>query len=139
MKKVIGGLAIFAVLIGVFMLVSEPNTDIESANKVLARTEEVATINSIHNDVENGSAFLDVRTPEEYVAGYYEGADNFPLSNLQQGIYPNVDKDAKLYVYCRSGNRSAEAKSILTNAGFSNVVDLGGLSDVETIGGKIVN
>lgn len=138
MKIVIGVVAAFAVLIGVFMLVSEPNTDTETADQVQASTEAV-TISTINNDVKNGSAFLDVRTSEEYAAGYFEGADNFPLSNLQQGSYPDVDKDSKVYIYCRSGNRSAEAKSLLTSAGYSNVVDLSGLSDVESIGGVLVN
>jgi rhodanese-related sulfurtransferase len=41
-------------------------------------------------------------------------------------------------VYCRSGNRSSQAATMLKAAGFTNVTDLGGLSAVEKIDGKLV-
>jgi phage shock protein E len=80
--------------------------------------------------------FIDVRTPEEYAAGYIDGAENLPLANIQSGQLPDVSKDAKLYLYCRSGNRSAQAKSVLESAGHTNVIDLGGIQDVVSMGGK---
>ena len=78
---------------------------------------------------------IDVRTPEEYKAGHFEKAINFDSVDIDAGKTPQVAKDAKIYVYCRSGNRSAASTAKLKAAGFTNIIDLGGLEDVKTIGG----
>lgn len=134
MKIVIGIFAILTVLIGGFLLLTEPST--ESSQQVAAEPE--LSMVQVNQDIDDGALFLDVRTPEEFTAGYIEGAELFPLGDLQQGTYPMVDKDTKIYVYCKSGNRSVEARNILLTAGFTDVVDLGGVPDVQAIGGKIV-
>lgn len=127
---------IVVLLVGAFLLFSEPSSNEDSG----AQTSNIeVSIDTVNSDVENGALFLDVRTPEEYADSYISGAENFPLQDLQQGAVPNAESQDNIYVYCRSGNRSAEAKSILENAGFTNVVDLGGLEDVESIGGVRVN
>jgi len=41
-------------------------------------------------------------------------------------VVPN--KDQKVYLYCRSGNRSGQAKDILEALGYSNVVNAGGVA-----------
>jgi rhodanese-related sulfurtransferase len=117
-----------------FLLLSEPteNSSVQGSNSEL-------TINKINTDVANGASFIDVRTVEEFNDTRIEGSENFTLGDLQRGKLPNVEKDTKIYLYCRSGNRSAEATKILEKAGFSNVVDLGGLEDVVAIGGVKVN
>ena len=40
------------------------------------------------------------------------------------------DKDTKIIVYCRSGNRSKQAQERLNKIGFTNVYDLGGISSI---------
>lgn len=96
------------------------------------------TFSTIENKLKNNKAILyDVRTPEEYAEGYIQGAKNFPLQKIKEGILPSGEKDGSIYVYCRSGNRSAEAKKLLADAGYSNVTDLGGINDVKDIGGVI--
>jgi phage shock protein E len=127
---------IMVLLVGGFFLFSEPSSD-ESLSPQTSNSE--VSIETVNNDIENGALFLDVRTPEEYADSYISGATNFTLQDLQQGKLPNVEAQEKIYVYCRSGNRSAEAKTILENSGFTNVVDLGGLEDVVSIGGVKVN
>jgi rhodanese-related sulfurtransferase len=92
----------------------------------------------VYAAVDSGSLLLDVRTPEEFAIGHFERATLLPLADIQAGKMPTVAKDKPLYVYCRSGNRSAEAVQLLRQAGFSIVVDLGGLSDVADIGGRQV-
>jgi phage shock protein E len=117
--------------IGLFFVVSSPNNSTEAENNL--------TMVSINNDITAGAQLVDVRTSEEFSDGYIEGAINLPLDSIKAGEYPSVSKDTKVYVYCRSGNRSAEATKILEGAGYTNVVDLGGINEVAAIGGKTIN
>jgi phage shock protein E len=49
---------------------------------------------------------------------------------VAQNIHSLVeDKDQRIYLYCRSGNRSGQAKAILQELGYTNVVNAGGLED----------
>lgn len=70
---------------------------------------------------------LDVRSPEEFAMGYIEGARNI---NVNAPDFSNqvasIDKNSTVYVYCKSGSRSAKASGILKDLGYSNVVDLDG-------------
>lgn len=136
MKKVVIAIIVLAVLVGGFLLLSEPSTEDNAAAQESSQSLSMETINE---DVSNGALLVDVRTPEEYQASYIESAENFPLSQLQEGLYPTKNKDRKIYVYCRSGNRSAQAAKILKDAGYSDVVDLGGIEDVVDLGGNKVN
>lgn len=86
----------------------------------------------------DGALLIDVRTPEEFAAGHTKSATNLPLDNIQSGKSPQVAKDNPIYLYCRSGNRSAVAKQLLNRQGFSQVIDLGGLGDIERLGLEIV-
>lgn len=119
-------------IVGAFFFFSTP-TEESTNNQSDANT---ITYESIMNEVDDGAIFLDVRTPEEYYESHYEGAELFPLQRLQRGELPEYDKNATLYVYCRTGNRTREASAILRQAGYG-VVDLGGLDDVHAIGGKL--
>jgi rhodanese-related sulfurtransferase len=136
MKIVIGLLIIGVVLVGGFVLMSEPA---EEKNVAGAQTEQASEFARIEQEVNaNQAAMLDVRTPEEYAAGHAAIAENFSLQQLQAGQLPDIDRNTKLYVYCRSGNRSVEAATILRNAGYVNVVDLGGLGDIQALGATLV-
>ena len=131
MKIIITIAALSIVAIGGFLLLSSPEENSVSEDQ----SSQEVNIETIKTDVSNGALLIDVRTEEEYQAGYIEGADLFTLARLQNGETPDVPKDNKIYVYCRSGNRSAEAASLLKSAGYSDVVDLGGINDVIAIGG----
>lgn len=70
---------------------------------------------------------LDVRTPEEYTQGHLQGAHLLDwLDNItfKQGA-KKLDKSKTIYVYCRSGARSAEAAQYLASLGY-NAVDMEG-------------
>jgi len=74
--------------------------------------------------------WIDVRTLGEFEAGHVNGAVNSPYEEIAARIVEvTTDKDDVIYVYCRSGRRSGIAKSMLEDAGFTNVVNLGGLED----------
>jgi len=78
------------------------------------------------SDAENLNV-LDVRTSEEFKSGCIDGAENIDINSpdFSEKI-KNLDKEADYLVYCRSGRRSSQAVEIMKNAGFENVVDLGG-------------
>ena len=109
---------------------------VEQLREMMARVSEFAVIQS---KINNGSQLLDVRTAEEFDSGHFAGAINLDVEDIIAGKLPDAAKDAQLYVYCRSGNRSAQAVSLLKQAGFTNITDLGGLTDVESIGGTLTN
>jgi len=73
---------------------------------------------------------LDVRTQEEYADGHIPGAICVPNETI--GTEPPVelpDKEKKILVYCRSGNRSRQAAAKLAAMGYSNIVEFGGIMD----------
>lgn len=72
---------------------------------------------------------VDVRTPGEYAQGYIKGAKLVPLDRISydsENALP--DKDAEIFVYCLSGNRSRSAASLLSHAGYTNVTNIGGIA-----------
>ena len=68
---------------------------------------------------------LDVRTPAEFAEGHVPGSLNIDLSSpsFAEDIEA-LPKDATYVVYCRSGNRSAQAASLMAEAGFTSVYDV---------------
>jgi phage shock protein E len=77
-----------------------------------------------------GALILDVRTAGEYAGGHYPGATNIPVQKLAERIKELGATNRSIVVYCRSGARSAAAEKILRKAGFTDVVNAGGLRDM---------
>ena len=76
--------------------------------------------------------WIDVRSAEEYNTEHVAAATNIPYTEIGGRIGEVTgDKDALIYVYCRSGRRSGIAQGTLEEAGFTNVVNLGGLEDAQ--------
>ena len=76
-----------------------------------------------------GVVVLDVRTPAEYAAGHLEGAKNIDVESPDFTTQiAGLDKSATYAVYCRSGNRSAQAVKIMEGLGFEEVRDAGGVN-----------
>ena len=81
----------------------------------------------------NGGAFLvDVRSPGEFAEGNVKGSVNIPLDQVQNQLAKFKDKEY-IVVFCRSGNRSGQAKSILEQNGFKNVTNGGTWQDVNAV------
>ncbi|HBS42496.1 MAG TPA: MerR family transcriptional regulator [Oceanospirillales bacterium] len=76
--------------------------------------------------------WIDVRTPQEYNAGHLDVAINIPFGDVTEKV-PEIapEIDTTIYLYCRSGNRAAIAKRSLEAAGYSRIVNIGGLEDAE--------
>ncbi|MCB0659715.1 MAG: universal stress protein [Saprospiraceae bacterium] len=69
---------------------------------------------------------VDVRNPQEYASGHVAGAINIPLEQILSHASSLASKN-QVFVYCRSGNRSAHAMKILKEQGVTNIVDGGSL------------
>lgn len=72
--------------------------------------------------------YIDVRTKEEYDSGHVDNAIHHDIMDIMQGVYPQLDKDAEITLYCESGNRSMMAKGMLESVGFKHVIDGGGIN-----------
>jgi molybdopterin/thiamine biosynthesis adenylyltransferase/rhodanese-related sulfurtransferase len=85
---------------------------------------EVAQLQEIM--AQNPELFLvDVREPEEFQAGYIDGALLLPVAKFVDGsALKLLPRNKEIVLYCRSGVRSANCLSIIKNAGFSNSTHL---------------
>ncbi len=72
---------------------------------------------------------VDVRTPEEYAAGHIAYAVNIDVKqpDFTQQALAQLDKSQPVYLYCRTGRRSATAAKLLVAEGFSIVNLQGGI------------
>lgn len=78
--------------------------------------------------VKKGATLLDVRSPGEFAGGHIDGAVSIPVQELGSRVNELGEKTGQIVVYCQSGNRSAMAKRLLESNGFTNVHDMGGIS-----------
>jgi phage shock protein E len=79
---------------------------------------------------DEGTMIIDVRSDREWQAGHLATAVHLPLNNIAQDIDGLVDnKHQKIYLYCRSGNRSGKAEKILQSLGYSHVINAGGIAE----------
>jgi phage shock protein E len=74
--------------------------------------------------IAEGAFLVDVRSAGEFASGSAKGAVNIPLDRINSQLAKFKGKK-NIVVFCRSGNRSAQAKSILEQNGFQNVVNGG--------------
>ena len=73
--------------------------------------------------------YVDVRTPAEFDQGSVKGAVNIPLDQIEKQLVKFKGKK-NIVVFCRSGNRSSQAKIILEQNGITNVSNGGSWEDV---------
>jgi rhodanese-related sulfurtransferase len=94
-----------------------------------SNNENLATL------VNDGAFLVDVRSPGEFADGNVKGSVNIPLDQVQNQLAKFKDKEY-IVVFCRSGNRSGQAKSILEQNGFTNVTNGGTWQDVNAVFNK---
>lgn len=88
---------------------------------------------------ESGVFILDVRQPDEWNEYHVHGSTLIPLGELASRVN-ELPHDQEIVVVCRSGNRSAQARDILIEAGFTQVTSLaGGLSQWQAAGYPVVS
>ncbi len=87
------------------------------------------TTTDLQSVIGEGAFLVDVRTADEFAEGHVKGSVNIPLDNVIMELAKFKNKK-NIVVFCRSGNRSGQAKTILDQNGFTNVVNGGTWQDV---------
>ncbi len=75
---------------------------------------------------DDNAVILDVRTEEEVEDGFIPNMLNIDI-RLGQGFLDEVeklDKSKNYYIYCRSGARSAQACTLMSQMGFETTYNL---------------
>lgn len=82
---------------------------------------------------DNNATIIDVRTESEYNEGHIEDAILLTLDTINESTAKNKIKNKDFYVivYCKSGGRSNQAQELLTSLGYTNVYNLGSISNWE--------
>jgi phage shock protein E len=120
--------SVFALLLPLSLGVAACSDSGEIAEPVGAETvDEDAALPSTRT-------VIDVRTPEEFADGHVEGALLIDISapDFAERV-AELDPEGEYLVYCRSGNRSAQAVAAMRDTGL-DVEDGGGLGDMEADG-----
>ncbi len=82
-------------------------------------------VTQVRKLVEENACIIDVREAGEYEQGHLIGAINIPLSKLRERI-DWIPKDKRVYMHCRSSQRSYNAVMALVNRGFHNIYNISG-------------
>jgi|TARA_B100001059_G_scaffold70290_1_gene67451 phage shock protein E len=90
------------------------------------------TIISFFSIFSHALTVIDVRTLDEWNTGHLESAINIEWQNITS-IESNIPKNEKIYLYCRSGNRSGKATKILLDAGYTNVINAGSITEASAL------
>ena len=78
------------------------------------------------------AVLLDVRRADEFNTGHIDGAVLVPHDTIVENVGAIVpDKNTPVYVYCRSGRRSAIAFETMKKLGYTNLTDLGGMDEAK--------
>jgi len=85
---------------------------------------------SVKEKIAAGARIVDVRTPAEFKDGAYPDAINIPLSILPVRMNDLEPRDKPIVLYCASGARSGQGLRILKAAGYTDVINAGGLDDM---------
>lgn len=71
---------------------------------------------------------VDVRTESEFIESHIDGAILVPLDDIPTLASQMMeDLNVTYIIYCRSGNRSAQAVTMLDGMGYTSLYDMGGI------------
>lgn len=115
---------LFTLAVGAFLLLRNKGPSVEQVNQLANSSETI---------------WIDVREEEEVRSGTLQSAIWIPLSLIQQGgdalnsALQGIDRNKKLALFCRSGNRSGIAGGILEKMGFQ-ILNAGGFDGLASKG-----
>lgn len=139
-QRITLSVAALCVIIGGLLLVmalSTPNNaeepyDIPVVAERDAPAHQTITATQARAYMEDGGPFMliDVRRQNEFDDGHIPGAMLLTLDTIAEAAPESLpDKAARVFLYCRTGVRSADAARILIEMGYENVYDFGGIVD----------
>jgi rhodanese-related sulfurtransferase len=110
---------------------ADPGT---TSNETAAQVQQVDAAEA-RALIDDGAAVIDVRTPEEFATGHLRGATNIDVqaADFHEQV-GDLDKDANYVLYCRSGSRAGAAADMMTDMGFTGVVNAGGYDTLAAAG-----
>lgn len=117
--------------------VAAPTSPAAAGPAVAAGVRTVSAVDALAL-VRRGAVVLDVRTPAEFAEGHLQGARNASLADGFEQAVTVLPRTGSYVVYCRSGNRSAQAAAVMARLGFTDVADAGGLDGLADAGGTVV-
>lgn len=80
------------------------------------------------------TVWIDVRTLEEYNEDHISNTEHIPHVEIAARISDlDLDKDAPIKLFCRSGVRAGIAQTALQDLGYTNVENVGGIADARVI------
>lgn len=125
---ILWGAAALIVLVAVIWIIASNNSKPSNSLPSEVSVSEALTKR------DSGAFILDVRQPDEWNEAHIPDSTLIPLDQLPNRIN-ELPKDQEIVVVCRSGNRSAQGRDILLEAGFTNVTSMaGGLNQWKTAG-----
>jgi rhodanese-related sulfurtransferase len=132
------GMLLAALLLAGCVRVPAENMNSEKPTKATSQKLDQGTAQE-NLEANEDILLIDVRTPEEFEEKHIPNSillPDYDIDKLAPEMLP--DKDAQIYLYCRSGARSSAAAAKLADMGYTQVYDIGGIIDwkYETISGK---
>jgi rhodanese-related sulfurtransferase len=83
---------------------------------------------------------VDVREQNEWNLGHIPGAIYIGRGVLESSVEQRIPREARVVLYCQSGNRSALAGQTMLELGYANVMSLaGGWRDWVGSGGEVAD
>lgn len=129
MKKILFILLFITVVLTGVTAKSKSKTDAVSSSSIVPYKTITMPEAAKLMDSEKGYVIVDVRTPAEYKEAHIPGAINIPLDTIGDNRISQLQKrDQMIMVYCRTGVRSRQASEKLMNKGYTNVVNIGGIT-----------
>jgi rhodanese-related sulfurtransferase len=121
----IAALAVVALIVFLILQMGSNRGDTPAASTLPSTVD----VNEAYQMYQSGAFVLDVRTVEEWNEFHAPGTTLIPLDQLASRLN-EVPPERQILVVCRSGNRSAQARDLLLNAGFEQVTSMtGGLNE----------
>ena len=116
---------LFFVILCLFFIVGCSNNNTDNG--------KISYMEAKEKIINEGAILVDVRNEPEYRQQHIEGAVLLSLGNITEDSVEEIvdSKDSIIIVYCQSGNRSNQAVGLLNELGYTNVYDLGAMSNWE--------
>jgi len=139
---------LYSIILSIVLLACQPGETVSQEQNVnLSQGQETIAI-SLNNSEwiekmeQKPGVILDVRTENEFLQGHIEEGQLLDITSSDfisklEGL--SLDKSQAIYVYCRSGNRSKTAMTVLKDQGFIEIYELDrGVLGWEREGKKLV-